>query len=134
MRRLLHLALLLAIMLGIRACGGMAVTEDRLNASTRWIAEKVGLSSTKEAFDARVRPPMASATQSMSESIYTTTSRAMDSVELATGTFSGWLLQSIRSGLGLVDETFQPVAAAPAKPSDPRDREEEEKERRARSR
>jgi hypothetical protein len=70
----------------------------------------------------------------MSESIYTTTSRAMDSVELATGTFSGWLLQSIRSGLGLVDETFQPVAAAPAKPSDPRDREEEEKERRARSR
>jgi len=133
LRRLVHLALLLAVMLGVRACGGMAVTEDRLNAGTRWMAEKVGLGETKAAFDATVRPPMASATQSMSDSIYATTSRTMDSVEAAAGTFSGWVVQNIRSTFGFVDGTFEPVVASePAKPSQPGDREDQEKELRAR--
>jgi hypothetical protein len=122
--------LLRAIMLGIRACGGMAVTEDRLNAGTRWVAEKVGMSSTKEAFDAAVRPPMASATQSISESIYATTSRTMDSVEVAAGGVSGWLVQNIRAGLGFVDGTLQPtVAPEPETPEQRREREAEEQRR-----
>jgi len=119
-------------MLGIRACGGMALTEDRLGAATRWMAEKVGLANTKDAFDATVRPPMAAATRSMSDSIYATTSRTMDGVEVAAGSFSGWIMQSIRAGLGLVDGTLQPVVApdqsTPAERKDP----ESEDERRAR--
>src|SRR5262249_24081220 len=93
LRRLLHLALLLAVVLGIGACGGMAVTEDRLNAATRGMAERIGLKNSKDAFDAAVRPPMAAATRSLSDSIYVTTARAMDSMELAAGSFSGWIIQ-----------------------------------------
>ena len=132
MRRLLHLVLLVAIMLGIRACGGMAVTEDRLSAATRWAAEKVGLANTKDAFDATVRPPMASATRSMSDALYATTSRTMDSVEAAAGSFGGWIVQNVRAGFGLVDGSLQPVATPdPTIDRERRDREEEE--RRARS-
>jgi hypothetical protein len=126
--------LLLAIMLGIRACGGMALTEDRLGAATRWMAERVGLGTTKEAFDAAVRPPMQAATRSMSDSIYATTARTMDSVEGAAGSFSGWMMQKIRGGFGLVDRTLQPVVAPdPPTPADRKDAESEE-ERRARLR
>jgi hypothetical protein len=39
--------LLLAIILGIRACGGMVVMEDRLGAATRGVAERVGLANKK---------------------------------------------------------------------------------------
>jgi len=124
--------LLLAIMLGIRACGGMAVTEDRLGATTRWAAEKVGMGRTKDAFDAAVRPPMAAATRSMSDSIYATTARTLDSVETAAGSFSGWIVQNVRAGLGLVDGSLQPVAA-PDPTNDPERRAREEEERRARS-
>ena len=133
MRRLLHVVLLLVIMLGIRACGGMAVTEDRLGAATRWAADKVGLGRTKDAFDATVRPPMAAATRSMSDSIYATTSRTMDSVEAAAGSFTGWIGQNIRAGLGRIDGSLQPVVV-PEPPNDPERRaREEEEERRARS-
>jgi hypothetical protein len=133
LRRLLHLALLLTIMLGIRACGGMAATEDRLGAATRWMAESAGLAKTKDAFDATVRPPMAAATRSMSDAIYATTAKAMDSVEAAAGGFSGWIVQNIRAGLGLVDASLQPVVNPdPVTPPKPREPETEE-ERRARS-
>ena len=133
MRRLLHGVLLLVIMLGIRACGGMAVTEDRLGAATRWMAEKVGLGNTKDAFDATVRPPMAAATRSLSDSIYATTARTMDSVEAAAGSFTGWIAQNIRAGLARIDGSLQPVVA-PDPPKDPERRaREEEEQRRARS-
>jgi hypothetical protein len=135
LRRLIHLALLLAIMVGIRACGGMAATEDRLGAATRWMAERVGLGQTKQAFDAAVRPPMAAATRSLSDSIYATTARTMDSVEAAAGGFTGWVMQNIRAGLGLIDGSLQPVVApAPETPPDPLNPKETEEERRARSR
>jgi hypothetical protein len=127
---LIHLALLLAIMLGIRACGGMAVTEDRLGAATRWMAEAVGLAQTKDAFDTTVRPPMAAATKSMSNTIYTTTARTMDGVEVAAGSFTGWIMQNIRSALGLVDAGLQPVVApAPPTPAGRRDEKSEEEQR-----
>jgi len=118
-RRLLHVALLLMIILGIRACGGMAVTEDRLGAATRAMADKVGLANKKDAFDAAVRPPMA-------------TARTVDSIELAAGSFSGWMVQQVRAGLGLVDGSLQPQPATipePATSQERRDREEEERRR-----
>ena len=113
----------------------MAVTEDRLGATTRWMAEKVGLASTKDAFDAAVRPPMAAATRSLSDSIYATTARTMDSVEAAAGGFTGWIVQNVRAGLGLIDGSLQPVVAPePETLPDPLNPNETEEQRRARSR
>ena len=111
MRRFVHIALLLTIMIGIRACGGMARTEDRLGATTRWMAEKAGLANTKDAFDARVRPPMAAATRSLGDAIYGTASRTMDDVEMAAGNFGGWVMQQARAALGMVDSTLPVVNA-----------------------
>lgn len=133
MRRLIHLALLLAIILGIRACGGMAVTEDRLGATTRSMAEKVGLANMKDAFDATVRSPVAAATRSMSDAIYTTTARTMDGVDVAAGSFTEWIMQNIRAGLGLIDGSLHPVDAPKQEtPAQRRERAAEE-QRRARS-
>ena len=132
MRRLMHVALLLTIVLGIRACGGMAVTEDRLGAATRWTAEKVGLGNKKEAFDATVRPPMAAATRSISDAIYAAASRTMDNVDTAVDGFSGWVVQNVRAGLGMVDGSLQPVAAPDAaRAAKRRDLEEADQQRRA---
>jgi hypothetical protein len=119
-------------MLGIRACGGMAVTEDHLGATTRWMAEKVGLANTKDAFDATVRPPMAAATRSMSDAIYATTSRTMDGVEVAAGGFTEWIVQNIRSGWALIGGSLQPVVAPET--TDERRKREAEEARRAGSR
>jgi hypothetical protein len=122
------------IVLGIRACGGMAVMEDRLGAVTRGMAEQVGLANKKDAFDAAVRPPMAAATRSLGEAITATTAQAVDRVQLATGSFLGWMVQKVGGGLGLVDGSLQ----QPVPPPEPRTPEErrnrEEQERRARER
>jgi len=108
--------------------------EDRLGAATRGVAEKVGLANKKDAFDATVRPPMAAATRSLSDAIYTTTARTMDGIEGAAGSFSGWIVQNIRAGLGLVDGSLQPQPATIPKPETSEERRDrEEKERRVRS-
>ena len=131
MRRLVHLALLLTIMIGIRACGGMARTEDRLGAATRWMAEKVGLGNAKDAFDARVRPPMATTTHSLGDAIHATASRAMDQVELAAGNFGGWVTQQTRAALGMVDSTVPVVDAEQGNGRERRESDDEARQRNA---
>ena len=106
--------------------------EDRLGAATRGVAEKVGLANKKDAFDATVRPPMAASTRSLSDAIYTTTARTMDGIEGAAGSFSGWIVQNIRAGLGLVDGSLRP-ATTPEPETLQERRDREEKERRVRS-
>jgi len=131
LRRLVHIALLLTIMIGIRACGGMARTEDRLGATTRWMAEKIGLGNAKDAFDARVRPPMAAATHSLGDAIYATASRAMDDVESAADNFGGWVTQQTRAALGMVDSTLPVVDAEQGSERERRESEEEARQRAA---
>jgi len=122
LRRLLHVALLLTIMIGIRACGGMARTEDRLGATTRWMAEKAGLGSANDSFDARVRPPMAAATRSIGDAIYATASQAMDNVEMAGANFGAWVTQQARAAVGMVDSTLPEVDANQADQRSERER------------
>ena len=132
MRRLLHVVLLLMIMLGIRACGGVARTEDRLGAATRWTAEKAGLANAKDNFDAKVRPPMAAATRSLSDGIYATASRTMDNVAMTADNFSGWVTMHVRAAFGMVESSL-PVPAADQRSErerrDTRDTEDETQRR-----
>jgi hypothetical protein len=128
LRRLVHIALLLTIMIGIRACGGLAHTEDRLGATTRWMAEKVGLGNAKDSFDARVRPPMAAATRSIGDAIYATASQTMDQVEMAASNFGGWMTQQARAALGMVDSAVPVVDANQADQRSVRERQDSEDE------
>jgi hypothetical protein len=83
---------------------------------------------------------MAAATQSLGNSISVMTARTVDSIELAAGSFSGWMVQKVRAGLGLVDGSLQPqpdgslqpqpaTIPEPATSQERRDREEEERRR-----
>ena len=109
MRRLVHLALLLVIVMVIRACGGVTQAEDRLNAATRWTAEKTGLTGAKDALDTKVRPPMAAATKSLTEAIYGGVSRTMDSAESAADGFAGWVLQEVGGAFTAVETSLRSV-------------------------
>jgi hypothetical protein len=127
--------LLVMIIMTVRACGGAAVTEDRLGAATRWTAEKVGLANKKDAFDAKVRPPLAAATRSISDGVYAGISHAMDNVDMAADGFGNWTMQHLRAALGLVDNSLAPVLAPkPPNESKPLDPNEERQRRESRSR
>jgi hypothetical protein len=132
LRRLVHFALLLLIIIVVRACGGLAVVEDRLNAATRWTAEKTGLSGAKDTLDRKVRPSMAGATRSLTDAIYGGTSRTMDSAELAADGFAGWAGQQLKAAVTAIENSVRSVVSpnSNANESQPRDVPESEKERR----
>jgi hypothetical protein len=96
-RRYAHFALLIVLIVGIRACGGAAQAEDRLSYATRWAAEKAGLSGAKDTLDTAVKPRMAAATRSTTYSIYAATNRMMDSAESAVNGMAAWTGQQARN-------------------------------------
>jgi hypothetical protein len=97
LRRYAHFALLIVLIVGIRACGGATQAEDRLSFATRWAADKAGLSGAKDTIDSSVKPRMAAATQSWTYSIYAATSSLMDSAELAMHNMAAWVGQQVGS-------------------------------------
>jgi hypothetical protein len=109
LRRLVHLALLLLIITVVRACGGVYLAEDRLNAATRWTAERTGLASAKDTLDTKVRPAMAAATRSLTDAIYGSTSRTMDSAEVAAGGFGAWLGQQLKAAVTAIETSVGSV-------------------------
>ena len=137
MRRLAHLALLLTIIVGIRACGGMVRVEDRLNAASRWAAETAGLSGAKDTLDRRIRPSIAASTSSLTEAIYGGTSRTMDSAELAVDGFASWAGQQLKAAVTAIENSVRSVVGPnnSQNESQPPDVPESEKDRpKARSR
>jgi len=94
-RRYAHFALVIVLIVGVRACGGATQAEDRLSFATRWAADKAGLSGAKDTIDASVKPRMAAATQSWTYSIYAATSRLMDSAESAVNSMGAWVGQQV---------------------------------------
>jgi hypothetical protein len=112
MRRLVHLALLLTIIVGVRVCGGMARVEDRLNAASRWTAEKTGLSGAKDTLDRKVRPSMADSTHSLTEAIYSGTSRTMDSAELALDGFGPWAGKQLKAAFTAIENSVRSVVGS----------------------
>jgi hypothetical protein len=93
----------------IRACGGVTQAEDRLNAATRWTAEKTGLAGAKDTLDTKVRPPMAAATKSLTEAIYGGASATMDSAESAADGFAGWVVHLVGGAFTSVEASLRSV-------------------------
>jgi hypothetical protein len=128
MRRLIHLAALLIIVAVVRACGGAVQAEDHLNFAARWVAEKAGLSSAKNTFDARVRPPIAAATSSVSSGIYAGVSRTMDHIDQATNSVTAWLGQQLDDAKAAVKRSFQSLVTPNAETQKKRDAQALDKE------
>ena len=126
MRRIAHFALLIVLIVGIRACGGAAMAEDRLSFATRWAADKAGLSGAKDKLDTTVKPRMAAATQSTTYSIYAMTSRLMDSAEMAVKGATTWAGQQVSNAEAAVESQMRSILGGsadskPPEPDDPRD-------------
>jgi hypothetical protein len=103
LRRLVHLALLLTIIIGVRACGGMTQAEDRLSAATRWTAEKAGLTGARDALDNKVRPSMTAAMRALAEAIFGGVSRTMDRAEQAADGFADWVARQVSAVLTAIE-------------------------------
>jgi hypothetical protein len=93
LRRFAHVGLLIVLIVGIRACGGATQAEDRLSFATRWAADRAGLKGAKDTLDTSVKPRMATATQSMTYSIFAATNRMMDGAESAAAGMATWVGQ-----------------------------------------
>ena len=112
MRRYAHFALLIVLIVGIRACGGATQAEDRLSFATRWAADKAGLSGAKDTIDSSIKPRMAAATQSWTYSIYAATSSLMDSTELAVHGMAAWFGQQVSSAETAVTREVRSILGA----------------------
>ncbi|HEU5257538.1 MAG TPA: hypothetical protein VFU28_16205 [Vicinamibacterales bacterium] len=97
LRRFAHVVLLIVLIVGIRACGGATQAEDRLSFATRWAADRAGLKGAKDTIDSSVKPRMASATQSMTYSIFAATNRLMDGAESAASGMATWVGEQTRA-------------------------------------
>jgi len=94
-RRLVHIAMLVLVVLVVRACGGAAQAEDRLNGASRWAAERTGLTGVKAALDQNVKPRLAGATSSVTYAIYDGVSRTLDTSEMALYGLASWGWQHV---------------------------------------
>ena len=95
LRRFAHFGLLIVLIVGIRACGGATQAEDRLTFATRWAVDRAGLKGAKDTLDTAVKPRMATATQSMTYSIFAATNRMMDGAESAAIGMTTWVGEQV---------------------------------------
>jgi hypothetical protein len=107
-RRVVHIVLLVLIVMGVRACGGATQTEDRLNATTRWMAEKTGLTGAKEAWDATVWPPLVAVARTTSDVVYGAVYGALNAAEAAVDGVASWVADRITR---LMDGLWNGVAS-----------------------
>ena len=63
MRRVVHLLLLISVIAGVRACGGLAIAEDRLSAQAQWIGDKTGVTALRRKWREDVAPRISRAGQ-----------------------------------------------------------------------
>ena len=89
-RRLIHVAVLIGLIIGVRACGGAASAEDQLGAGTQWFAEKTGLAAAKARWDRSIRPPLAAITGSASTAMYGAVARSLDEASSITDQTAAW--------------------------------------------
>jgi hypothetical protein len=123
-RRLVHLAILIGVIVGVRACGGTTSAEDRLGAGTQWFAERTGLTAVKEKWDKSIRPPIAAMTNAASDSLYRGVARTIDNAETATEQGAAWIANTASNAVDAVANalrrTFLPgvePAAPPPRPT-----------------
>jgi len=84
-RRVIHLALVVLAIAGIRACGGAAQAEDHLNTTTQWVAEKMGLERVKSVWATTVGASTTTTASKLSNAAFESVSRLLDALERTAG-------------------------------------------------
>jgi len=108
-RRVIHLALLVVVIVGVRACGGATQAEDRLTVTTRWMAEKTGLGGVMTAWDTTLRPPIAAVTTRISNGIYDGVSKTLDATEAAADSLATWAADTANNAMAAVQNRMRAV-------------------------
>lgn len=118
MRRVFHLVLLMLIVIGVRACGGVSEAEDALGAATGWTSEKTGLGHAKEVFDTTLRPRIVSVTKSAFDGLYKAVSLALEKGETGAGGVVVWIADRVDDAASAIANAV-PSNAAPNRGSQP---------------
>lgn len=119
MRRLAHVMILVGVIVAVRACGGALQAEDRLSATSRWIADKTGLTEAKTAWDTRIRPPIATVANRSSEATYAVISRSLDSLEAAADGVAGWVAEQVTTARDAAWNSIRSVLTPKPEPIPP---------------
>jgi hypothetical protein len=102
-RRLIHVALVIMVVVGVRACGGAPQAEDRVNAASQWMAEKTGLESAKSTWNKTIRRSVGSTTTRASNAVYGSMSRFLDGVEATVDGVGVWVNERVKRTTEAID-------------------------------
>jgi len=120
LRRIIHLVILIVVVLGVRACGGATQAEDRLGETTRWMAEKTGLTVAKQSWDRTVRPRITAATRTTSDAVYAGVSHVLDNVEATASGMTTWIMAEATAATETVVNGMRSVVGLPTPPPEPK--------------
>jgi hypothetical protein len=87
-----HLLAIVAVIVSVRACGGLTAVEDRMSASSRWAAERTGMTTVRDRWRDNVSPAIAGRTRAASLRLQQTTTAVLESLASRTG--------SVRDSIG----------------------------------
>jgi hypothetical protein len=106
MRRVAHLLILVSVIAVVRACGGLAIAEDRIAANTRWIADKTGVTALRERWRDSMAPRITSTRRNAWLRVQQATSSALERLESG----ATRVRDTVDSGVGSV----RPASSSPA--------------------
>ena len=109
-RRLVHVLILLSVIAGVRACGGLTVAEDRMTANSRWIAERTGVIALRDKWRDGAAPRITGAKQNAWRRVQQATATALERLGSRTTTIS----ETIDSGAAKAAETIKDTVGPPA--------------------
>jgi hypothetical protein len=118
-RRLVHVVILLSVIVGIRACGGVASVEDQFGAGTQWVSEHIGLATAKEWWDKSIRPPVGGMTRAGSDSLYSGVSRILDRAEEIRNQGTTWLAITANRAADAIAGMFRGGSSPASEPAEP---------------
>ena len=120
MRRLAHLVIVISVILVVRSCGGMAVAEDRMSATSQWVAEKTGMTAVRDKWRKDVAPIIAGTSRAASQGVQDAVRGVLVGIESgATGVrdrmsaAGSSVLEAIKNAFGGPPEAGQPAGDGP---------------------
>jgi len=97
MRRVVHLLLLISVIAGVRACGGLVTAEDRVSAHAQWIGDKTGVSTLRRKWREDVAPRISGAGQRAWLRVEQATSTALERLASGAVNVGGTVGSGVRS-------------------------------------
>jgi hypothetical protein len=121
MRRFAHLIIVISLILVVRSCGGMAIAEDRMSATSQWVAQKTGMTAVRDKWRKDIAPAIAGTSRKASQGLQDAVRGGMQSIDSgAIGTrdrinaAGASVVSAVKNAFGGAPDAARPAGDAPA--------------------